>query len=147
MKLRLQYYGQSLLSLWKKMFKKNQQKTVTSPTIFPSGIAVKTDKGIYWIKDGKRFKLISDRAAKSWMFTTILATESAVSGMKLAGKLGFRDGTLIKNIADGKLYLISQNKKRHIVDPDTFNKYGLDRSQVIEVSAFETSMHELGEEL
>jgi hypothetical protein len=67
--------------------------------------------------------------------------------MKLAGKLGFRDGTLIKNIADGKLYLISQNKKRHIVDPDTFDKYGLDRSQVIEVSAFETSMHELGEEL
>jgi hypothetical protein len=129
------------------MFKKNQQKTVTSPTIFPSGIAVKTEKAIYWIKDGKRFKLISDRAAKSWMFTTVLATESAVSGMKLAGKLGFRDGTLIKNIADGKLYLISQNKKRHIVDPDTFNKYGLDRSQVIEVSAFETSMHELGEEL
>ena len=129
------------------MFKKNQQKTVTSPTIFPSGIAVKTDKGIYWIKDGKRFKLISDRAAKSWMFTTVLATESALLGMKLAGKLGFRDGTLIKNIADGRLYLISQNKKRHIVDPDTFDKYGLDRSQVIEVSAFETSMHELGEEL
>jgi hypothetical protein len=129
------------------MFKKNQQKTVTSPTIFPSGIAVKTDKGIYWIKDGKRFKLISDRAAKSWMFTTILATESAVSGMKLAGKLGFRDGTLIKNIADGKLYLISQNKKRHIVDPDSFDKFGLDRSKVIEVSDFEVSMHELGENL
>ena len=83
------------------MFKKNQQKTVTSPTIFPSGIAVKTDKAIYWIKDGKRFKLISDRAAKSWMFTTVVATESALSGMKLAGKLGFRAGTLIKNIADG----------------------------------------------
>jgi hypothetical protein len=129
------------------MFKKNQQKTVTSPTIFPSGIAVKTDKGIYWIKDGKRFKLISDRAAKSWMFTTVLATESSVSGMKLAGKLGFRDGTLIKNISDGKLYLISQNKKRHIVDPDTFDKFGLDRSKVVEVSAFETSMHELGEDL
>ena len=40
-----------------------------------------------------------------------------------------------------------QNKKRHIVDPDTFDKHGLDRSQVIEVSAFETSMHDLGEEL
>ena len=129
------------------MFKKNPQKIVTSPTIFPSGIAVKTDKGIYWIKDGKRFKLISDRAAKSWLFTTVEATESALAGMKLAGKLGFRDGTLIKNIADGKLYLISQNKKRHIVDPDTFNKYGLDRSQVVEVSAFEASMHELGEDL
>ena len=129
------------------MFKNKPQKIVSSPTIFPSGIAVKTDKAIYWIKDGKRFKLISDRAAKSWMFTTVDATEPAVSGMKLAGKLGFRDGTLIKNIADGKLYLISQNKKRHIVDPDTFNKYGLDRSKAIEVSAFEASMHELGEDL
>jgi hypothetical protein len=81
------------------------------------------------------------------MFTTVEATETAVAGIKLAGKLGFRDGTLIKNIADGKIYLISQNKKRHIVDPDSFDKFGLDRSKVIEVSAFEVSMHELGENL
>jgi len=129
------------------MFKKSQQKIVTSPTQFPSGLAVKTDKATYWIKDGKRFKLISDRAEKSWMFTTVEATESAVAGIKLAGKLGFRDGTLIKNIADGKIYLISQNKKRHIVDPDSFDKFGLNRSKVIEVSDFEVSMHELGENL
>jgi hypothetical protein len=67
--------------------------------------------------------------------------------MKVAGKLGFRDGTLIKNIADGKLYLISQNKRRHIVDPDTFEKYGLNRSNIIEVSESESNMHELGETL
>jgi hypothetical protein len=120
---------------------------ITSPTNFPSGIAVKTDKAIYWIKDGKRFKLISDRAAESWKFTTVNATESAVSGMKLAGKLGFRDGSLIKNIADGKIYLLSQNKLRHIVDPDSFTKYGLDRSWVIEVSDNEINAHELGEYL
>jgi hypothetical protein len=54
---------------------------------------------------------------------------------------------LIKNIADGKLYLISQNKKRHIVDPDTFIKYGLDRSKVIEVSEAEANMHDIGESL
>jgi hypothetical protein len=129
------------------MFKKNPQKIVTSPTIFPSGIAVKTDKGVYWIKDGKRFKLISDRAAKSWLFTTVEATESSVAGMKLAGKLGFRDGTLIKNISDGKIYLVSQNKRRHILSPDVFDKYGLNRSLLIEVSEAETNMHELGESL
>jgi len=67
--------------------------------------------------------------------------------MKLAGKLGFRDGTLIKNIADGKMYLISQNKRRQIVDPDTFNKYGLNRSEVIEVSDSETNMHDVGENI
>lgn len=121
--------------------------TISQPTNFPSGLAVKTDKAIYWIKDGKRYKLISDRAAKSWMFTTVNATEAALSGIKLVGKLGFRDGSLIKNIADGKMYLVSQNKLRHIVDPDVFNKYGLDRSIIIEVSEAEIKAHELGENL
>ena len=130
------------------MFKKKiQTKTVIDPTLFPSGLAVRTEKGIYWIKDGKRFRLISDRAAESWSFTTVKATEQAVSLMKVAGKLGFRDGSLIKNIADGKMYLISQNKRRHIVDPDSFDRYGLDRSKVIEVSEIEAAAHDLGDNL
>ena len=120
---------------------------ITLPTSFPSGIAVKTDKATYWIKDNKRFRLISDRAADSWSFPTVLASESALSGFKVAGKLGFRDGTLIKNIADGKMYLVSQNKRRHINSPDVFTKYGLDRSKVVEVSDEEVNMHDLGEDL
>ena len=118
---------------------------ISQPTNFPSGIAVQTDKATYWIKDGKRYRLISDRAAKSWCFTTVKATESALSGTKLVGKLGFRDGTLIKNIADGKMYLVSQNKLRHIVDPDIFIKYGLDRSNLIEVSEAEIKAHDIGD--
>lgn len=133
--------------LKKKQSKLTQSTLITSPTNFPSGIAVKTDKATYWIKDGKRFKLISDRATQSWSFTTVNATEAALSGIKLVGKLGFRDGTLIKNIADGRMYLLSQNKLRHIVDPDVFNKYGLDRSKLIEVSDVETKAHEIGEDL
>ena len=120
---------------------------ISQPTNFPSGIAVKTDKDTYWIKDGKRYRLISDRAATSWSFTTVNATEAALTGFKLAGKLGFRDGTLIKNIADGRIYLVSQNKLRHIVDPDSFTRYGLDRSKVVEVSENEISAHDLGEKL
>mgnify|MGYP003334818810 CR=1 FL=1 len=131
----------------KRLFKNTQTALITSPTNFPSGLAVKTDKATYWIKDGKRFKLISDRAAQSWAFPTVNATEAALTGFKIAGKLGFRDGTLIKNIADGKIYLISQNKKRHIVDPDSFIKYGLDRSKTIEVSEAESNMHDIGENL
>lgn len=129
------------------MLKKKQLATITSPTIIPSGLSVKTEKAIYWVKDGKRYKVISDRAAKSWSFTVVNATEQAVSTMKVVGKLGFRDGTLIKNIADGKIYLISQNKKRHIVDPDSFDRYGLDRKSIIEVSESEANMHQLGDNL
>jgi len=91
--------------------------------------------------------LISDRAAKSWSFTTVRASESALAGIKVVGKLGFRDGSLIKNIADGKMYLVSQNKLRHISDPDVFLKYGLDRSTMIEVSDAEIKSHDLGENL
>ena len=129
------------------MLKKKQPPKIINPVLLPSGLAVKTETGIYWVKDGKRFKLISDRAAKSWSFNTVVALEKAVSSMKIAGKLGFRDGTLIKNIADGKMYLVSQNKRRHIVDPDSFNKYGLNRSDIIEVSETEAGMHDLGENL
>lgn len=124
-----------------------QKSLITSPTNFPSGIAVKTESATYWIKDGKRYKLISDRAAQSWCFTTVLATEAALSGIKLVGKLGFRDGALIKNVSDGKMYLVSQNKLRHIVDPDSFNRYGLDRSKLVEVSEKEILAHDLGENL
>ena len=154
MKLKLQYLGQRLLSLWKKKrirlrLLKNSKTTLTisQPTNFPSGIAVKTDKDTYWIKDGKRYRLISNRAAQSWCFTTVLATETALTGIKLVGKLGFRDGSLIKNLADGRMYLVSQNKLRHIVDPDSFNRYGLDRSKIVEVSDKEISAHDLGENL
>lgn len=125
----------------------NNTLVISQPTNFPSGLAIKTDKATYWIKDGKRYKLISDRAAKSWSFTTVNATEAALSGIKLIGKLGFRDGSLIKNIADGKMYLVSQNKLRHIVNPDIFNQYGLDRSKLIEVSETEIKAHEIGENL
>jgi hypothetical protein len=45
------------------------------------------------------------------------------------------------------MYLLSQNKLRHIVDPDVFNKYGLDRSKVIEVSEAEIKAHEIGDYL
>ncbi len=154
MKLKLQYLGQKLQRLWSRKKQRlkllrNTKSTliISSPTNFPSGIAVKTDKDTYWIKDGKRYRLISDRAAQSWCFTTVLATEAALSGIKLVGKLGFRDGTLIKSVSDGKMYLVSQNKLRHIVDPDSFNRYGLDRSKMIEVSEKEISAHDLGENI
>ena len=117
------------------------------PTNFPSGIAVKTEKATYWIKDNKRYKLISERAAKSWSFETVRATENSLSTTKLAGRLGFRDGTLIKNIADGKIYLVSQNKRRHLVTMDSFDKYGLDRSKVIEAGIEEIEIHEIGEDI
>lgn len=132
----------------RKLFKNTQTHfLVNQQTNFPSGIAVKTEIGCYWIKDGKKYKIVSERAEKSWSFVTVNATEESLSHIKNAGKLGFRDGSLIKNIADGKIYLISQNKRRHIVSPDVFKRYGFNKDAIIEVSDTETNMHDLGENL
>jgi hypothetical protein len=131
----------------KKLFKNTKKSLIVKSTNFPSGIAVKTDKNTYWVKDGKLYRIISERAENSWSFTTVHAVESALSKFKVVGKLGFRDGTLIKDISDGKIYLISQNKRRHITSPDVFDNFGLDRSKVIEVGSDEVAMHLLGENL
>lgn len=132
----------------RKLFKTTQTPSlVNKPTNFPSGLAIKTESFTYWIKDNKRYKIISERAAKSWAFVTINATENSVAHVKVVGKLGFRDGSLIKNISDSKIYLISQNKKRHITSPDVFDRYGLNRDDIIEVSEIECNMHDLGEDL
>lgn len=132
----------------RRLFKTTQTPSlVNQPTTFPSGLAVKTESATYWIKDNKRYKLISERAARSWSFVTVNATENAISHIKIVGKLGFRDGTIIKNISDSKIYLISQNKRRHVVSPDVFVRYGLSRDAIIEVSDAESNMHNLGEDL
>lgn len=81
------------------------------------------------------------------MFNIVEASDSAVKHIPVAGKIGFRDGTLIKNIADGRIYLVSHNKRRHIVNPDVFDKYGLRCDDVLTVSEDETNLHEEGEVL
>lgn len=124
-----------------------EQIRVTAKTKFPSGLFVETEDAFYYIKGETKFKLYSERVFRSWNAPASLATTSALAGFKYGGVLGFRDGTLIHNIADGKMYLVSGNKRRHILSPDVFDKFGLDRSRMIEVAAAEISLHEEGEQL
>lgn len=77
----------------------------------------------------------------------VQATESAVKHYLITGKLGFRDGTLINSWGDGKIYLISKNERRQLTSPDALLKYGLDRGNMIEVSAEEAELQKTGEVL
>jgi hypothetical protein len=131
--------------MWKR--KNNNQDIISVPTAFPNGFALSDDKNKYFIKNGKRYKLFSDRAAQSWGFKYVLVTQNAYKNIPLGGTLGFRDGTVIKDISDGKIYLIENSKKRHITSPDFFEKYGFDRNWIIEVSKKETSLHKDGEDI
>lgn len=133
------------------LFKKNPQnpqpKQINVKTAFPSGLFVETDEAVFYIKGNTKFKCYSDRVYFSWNANAVYATNESLSGFINGGYLGFRDGTLIHNIADGRMYLVSASKRRHIVSPDVFDLYGLNKNWMIEVSDAETRLHTEGEPL
>lgn len=119
----------------------------TSKTEYPYGTCVETESGRWFIRDKVRFRIPTDRILESWSFNIIPSTDAAVSHYKIAGKLGFRDGTLIQNIADGKIYMIAASKKRHVVNPDFLEKILLNRVPLTRVSNDEAWLHSDGEVL
>ena len=127
----------------KSFLKKKKTAKEYTPTV-PSGLIAHTDKGYFYIKGAKKFKFVSDRAMLSWNLPVIKTSESKISNLSTSGLLGFRDGTLVKNIADGKIYLISDSKRRHITDPDVLE--WLD-AVIIKAGEKEISIHPEGDKL
>ena len=135
----------------RKMFlKKNQNKLSTVippqvPTEYPSGVAVFDGINTYFIKNNKKYRVISQRAVESWGFSVWQGSQGSLSKIVLGGILGFRDGTVIKDISNGKIYLVANSKKQHITTPDFFTKFGIDPKLVIEISNKEAELHKDGE--
>lgn len=130
--------------------KKQKQKTLpTTPTDYPAGSFVRTAKGFYYIaSENKRFKIISLRCLQSWSPQRIIdTTEAAVSRYQTVAKLKFRNNSLIYSISDGKIYLISEGKRRHIQSPDVLDRLNLSLKEVINVSLDDINLHAEGEPL
>lgn len=131
------------------MFRRRRATTPTEPVVYPSGTFIHTEKGYFFIVDNtKRYRLISERAVASWRPARIVETsEAAVAKYRIAAKQRFRNGSLIHNLADGKIYLIVDGQRRHMVSPEAFERIGAKPSEAITVSKNEIEMHELGEEI
>lgn len=119
-----------------------------TPVLYPSGICIQTEKGWFYVLKGKRYRIISQRVLESWNFPRVVASsERAAAGLKVMGKLGFRDGSLIHNLSGGKMYIVSENKKRLIENPDWFYRLGITSDDFLLVSDEETNLHSDGEVL
>ena len=135
-------------SMWKK--KPQTQSNITIkpplvPTQYPSGVAVFDGVNTYFIKNNKKYRVISQRAVDSWGFSVWQGSQGSLSKIVLGGILGFRDGTVIKDISNGKIYLVANSKKQHITTPDFFTRFGIDPKLVIEISNKEAELHKDGE--
>jgi len=74
------------------------------------------------------------------------ATEAALAKHPVGlTKVGFRDGTLLNNIADGRLYLVSSGVMRHVVDPAVLDRLGINHLMARVVSDDEIKMMKQGE--
>lgn len=129
-------------SLWKRSESKSSSIVFTFdkkvPTI--SGMFYKTEKGYFYIKGGKRYKVFSDRCFTSWNVEAISTSSDNLSHIPYAGILGFRDGTIIHNLADGKMYIVADNKRVHLKNPDLFPEGWIEYKKIL-VSQEETDLH------
>jgi hypothetical protein len=118
------------------------------PVDYPTGTCVYSEGGVFFIKGKYRYRVSSNRILDSWQFPFVLpSTEQALSRYAIAGQLGFRQGTLIEDMSDGKIYLISENLKRQIVSPDIFDVALFPRDKIIKVSSKEAALHKEGENI
>lgn len=126
---------------------KTKKQLQSTPAYYPPGTFIHTDEGYYYImSDVKRVRFITTRVLESWSPPRVVeTTEAAVAKYRCSSKMGFRSGTLLNNIADGRLYLVSDNKLRHVVSPDVITRLDLDKA--IKVSQAEIDLHEMGSDL
>lgn len=117
----------------------------------PAGTFIRTEKGYFYVYSStRRYPFSTRRALASWSPQRVLKlseSDAAVKKLKVLGRMKFRDGSLLANLADGKLYLVSERKVRHITNPDVFKNLGLDRYRAVWVSDAEIKLHEEGEPL
>lgn len=132
------------------MLRKAPKPTLpTTPVEYPSGVFIHTEKGYFYIHgEGKRMRCISKRVLDSWSPQRVIeTTEAAVVKYKITSKIRFRNGSLIWNLSDGKMYLIENGERRHITSPDVLTKIGATEKDVVCVSLDEINLHPEGESL
>ncbi len=132
------------------MFKKNRLPTKPLSD-FPQGTFLHTEKGYFYVAStNSRYRFITTRVLDSWSPQRIVeATEDdpAVKKLKVAAKMKFRNGSLLYSQADGKMYLVSDNKIRHIISPDILTGLSMRRQDSVWVSVEELKLHQEGEPL
>lgn len=133
------------------MLRKAPKPTLpTTPVEYPSGVFIHTEKGYFYIHgEGKRMRCISKRVLDSWSPQRVIeTTEAAVVKYKITSKIRFRNGSLIWNLSDGRIYLIENGMRRHVVSPDAFTRIGVDYKNlgkhVMYVSLDEVQIHPEG---
>lgn len=113
----------------------------------PDGTAIEADGIYFYVKNGMKLRIPSVPILKSQNYPRVIkVTPKAANRIpNSAAKIGLREGSVVKDISDGRLYLISGNKARHIVSPIVLSQLG--NPSAILVSHADILLHEGGREI
>lgn len=132
------------------VFKKTKTQK-PKPSNYPEGTYLQTENGYFYVySPTKRYRFLTTRILESWAPHKIVQAseqDAAVRKLKVAGKMKFRNGSLLYSQSDGKMYLVSANKLRQINNPDWLDFLGFTRREAVWVSLAELNLHEMGEAL
>jgi hypothetical protein len=127
------------------------ENTVKLPTIVinkrieaRNGLAFLVGDDYYLVKNQKLLRFFSKRVFGSWMLDYVEVGPQALAHLRKSGVVGFRDGSLVKNFVDGKMYLVSDNKKCLVTNPDVVTFLG---NRWIDASDAEINLHDDGEQI
>lgn len=124
--------------------RKRKQRTLSE---YPPGTFLDTDRGYFYVHRPKELRrVVTKRVLMSWSPPRLVKVPfSSLKGHRIIGKLKFRNGSLIKNYGDGKIYLIVDGKRRHIASPDYLSALDATHKDVFIVSIDEVELHPEGE--
>lgn len=120
----------------------------TKPSEYPAGVFLQTEKGYFYVYSStQRYRFLTKRVLDSWNpINVVMASEEdpAVKKLIIFAKMKFRNGSLLYSQANGRMYLVSDNKLRHITNPDWLGWLGLTHQDAVWVSEDEIQLHEIG---
>lgn len=133
------------------MFRKKQTRLqlTSGPIDFPNGIAVLVNGETYFIKNHKCYPFVSTRAKDSWNLVEYHVSVESLADFPLAEtSVGFRDGTLVRSIDSlDSVWIISDNRRRRVVNPDILTALTLNVKDAIVVSSKELLIHKQGDDI
>lgn len=136
------------MSLLKRHQKSSPERLLSE---YPSGTFIQTEKGDFYVHSTtERYRFITKRCLNSWSPHRIVKTTEdhpAVKKLRIIAKMKFRNGSLLYSQPDGKMYLVSEGKLRHIISPDVLSQLSMERKEAVWVSEEEIKLHQMGREL
>ena len=118
---------------------------------YPNGALVKsyTRDRVYLIEKNKRKPIFSEKLFNlrklNWSDIKLLSDRD-LARYSLGAPLNYPDGVLIKG-GGPEVYLVKNNKRRHISSAILFNKTGFKWKDIIEINQTELLAHPLGERI